>query len=270
MRAKKELGQNWLTDAQYARRIVDAVAPSPEDLVVEIGPGPGALTDLMVPLARHTIAIELDRRMIEPLRARHDADRLTVVEADVLEVDLHALVESARVMRPGLGRAHVIANLPYYISSPVLVRLVEARRAFADAAIMLQREVVDRITASPGGKEYGTLSVLVATYCRAKRLFDVPPGAFRPMPSVVSSVVRLEFLAEPAVIVPDERLYFTLVRGAFAQRRKTLENNLRALGFKGLAEEAGVAPTRRAETLSLEEFAALARGAAARNPSRNS
>jgi 16S rRNA (adenine1518-N6/adenine1519-N6)-dimethyltransferase len=261
MRAKKELGQNWLTDGQYARRIVEAVAPAAADLVVEIGPGPGALTDLLVPLAGHTLAIELGER--------HAADRLTVVEADALEVDLVALVRSTLAGDSRLERARVVANLPYYISSPVLVRLVEARNAFADATIMLQREVVDRITAPPGGKEYGTLSVLVTTYCRASRLFDVPPGAFRPVPSVVSSVVRLEFAPEPLVEISDARLYFTIVRGAFAQRRKTLENNLRAIGFKGLAEEAGIDPARRAETLALEDFAALARAAAARRAAKS-
>jgi 16S rRNA (adenine1518-N6/adenine1519-N6)-dimethyltransferase len=127
--------------------------------------------------------------------------------------------------------------------------------------VMLQREVVDRITAKPGGKDYGSLSVLVAMYCESKRLFDVPPGAFRPVPRVVSSVVRLAFRATAAVDVPDEQRFFAIVRGAFAQRRKTIENNLRAMGLGGLAELAGIDPKRRAETLSVEEFASLARGA---------
>jgi 16S rRNA (adenine1518-N6/adenine1519-N6)-dimethyltransferase len=258
MRAKKALGQNWLVDGEYARRIVAAVAPAPSDLVVEIGPGPGALTDLVVPRAGHTLAIELDPRMLAPLSGRHSVDRLTLVEADVLGVDLSTLVHDVLAARPWLDRARVLANLPYYISSPVLAHLIAHRRALADATVMLQREVVARITARPGGKEYGSLSVLVAMYCEAKRLFDVPPGAFRPMPKVVSSVLRLVFRETPAVAVPDEARFFAIVRAAFAQRRKTLENSLRAAGLAGLAEDAGLDPRSRAETLSLDEFAALA------------
>lgn len=261
LRAHKRLGQNWLVDTSYAQRIVDAVGPTPSDLIVEIGPGPGALTDRLVPRAGHTLAIELDARMRDPLVARHAADRLTVVEADVLAVDVEALVASALRDHPALERARVAANLPYYISSPVVALLVEHRRTFADATLMLQKEVVERLTASPGGKEYGALTVFVATYCEARRLFDVPPGAFRPQPSVVSSVVRLVMRPEPAVSIADETLYLRLVRAAFAQRRKTLENNLAAAGWKGLAAAAGIDPKRRAETLALEEFASLANAA---------
>lgn len=257
MRANKRLGQNWLVDRAYAARIVDAVAPDASDLVVEIGPGPGALTDLVVPRAGHTLAVELDPRMREPLEARHDRSRLTVVEADVLETDLTALV-AATLREHGLARARVVANLPYYISSPIVARLIAHRGAIADATLMLQREVVDRLTADPGSKDYGSLTVFVATYCEAGRLFDVPPGAFRPVPKVVSSVVRLRMRPEPAVEIGDEKLYFRIVRSAFAQRRKTLENNLAAAGLSGLASRAGVDPRRRAETLSLSEFAALA------------
>ena len=258
MRAKKRLGQNWLVDRRYAERIVDAVDPAPTDLVVEIGPGPGALTDLIVPRAGHTLAVELDPRMREPLEARHARDRLTVVEADVLEVDLEALVRATLAEWPHLDRVRVAANLPYYISSPVVARLIASRGVFADATLMLQREVVDRLTASPGSKDYGALTVLVAMYCDAVRLFDVPPGAFRPAPKVTSSVVRLRMRPEPAVAVPDEALFFRVVRAAFAQRRKTLANNLAAAGLAGLADRAGVDPRRRAETLGLDEFGLLA------------
>jgi 16S rRNA (adenine1518-N6/adenine1519-N6)-dimethyltransferase len=268
MRAKKHLGQNWLVDRRYAERIVDAVAPEPTDLIVEIGPGPGALTDLIVPRAGHTLAIELDPRMREPLVARHPPERLTVVEADVLTLDLEAHVAGVLAAHPQLRRVRVAANLPYYISSPVIAMLIENRAAIADATLMLQKEVVERLTAAPGGKEYGALTVFVATYCEARRLFDVPPGAFRPRPQVVSSVVRLVMRPRPAVDVADEAIYLRLVRASFAQRRKTLENNLAAAGWKGLAEAAGVDPRRRAETLSLDEFAALARVADARNRER--
>ncbi len=258
MKAKKRLGQNWLVDRRYAERIVEAVDPLTTDLVVEIGPGPGALTDLLVPRAGHTLAIELDPRMREPLEARHGADRLTVVEADVLELDLSHAIGDARAARSELTRARVVANLPYYISSPVVAHLIADRRAIVDATLMLQREVVDRLTADPGGKEYGSLTVFVSMYTRARRLFDVPPGAFRPVPNVHSSVVRIEMLPEPAVTVVDEARFLRIVRASFAQRRKTLENNLSAAGYVGLAAAAGIDPRRRAETLDLGEFAALA------------
>jgi 16S rRNA (adenine1518-N6/adenine1519-N6)-dimethyltransferase len=259
MYTKKHLGQNWLVDRRYAERIVAAVAPTPSDLVVEIGPGPGALTDLLVPRAGHTLAIEIDPRMLAPLAERHSPEQLTLVGADVLEIDLSTAIRDAIAAHPGLVRARVVANLPYYISSPVVAHLIDHRRSLTDVTIMLQREVVERLTARSGGKEYGALTVLVAMYCEAERLFDVPPSAFRPAPKVRSSVVRLSVRPSPAVAVPDERRLFTIVRAAFAQRRKTLENNLKAAGFAGLARAAGIDPGRRAETLDLTEFAALAR-----------
>jgi 16S rRNA (adenine1518-N6/adenine1519-N6)-dimethyltransferase len=264
VKTKKHLGQNWLVDRNYAERIAAAVDPRPTDLVVEIGPGPGALTDLFVPRAGHTLAIELDPRMRGPLVERHGTERFTLLEADVLELDLTSAIDEIRRAHPEIERARVAANLPYYISSPVVAHLIAHRRAIHDATVMLQREVVDRLTARPGGKEYGALTVLVAMYCEAKRLFDVPPGAFRPAPKVTSAVVRLLMRAEPAVAVPDERRFFAIVRAAFAQRRKTLENNLAAIGQAGLAAAAGLDPRRRAETLSIEEFAALAITAATR------
>ncbi len=259
MRARKHLGQNWLADPRYADRIVNAVDPCATDLVIEIGPGPGALTDRIVPRAGHTIAIELDPRMREPLEERHGRDRLTVIDADVLETNLTVLVADARAARPSIERVRVAANLPYYISSAVLVHLINHREALFDATLMLQKEVVDRLVASPGGKEYGSLTVFVAMYADASRLFDVPPGAFRPAPKVTSSVIALRFRERPAEDVPDATVFNRIVRSAFAQRRKTLGNCLAAGGFKDLADRAGIDPRRRAETLSLSEFAALAR-----------
>ena len=259
MRARKHLGQNWLADPRYADRIVDAVDPRATDLVIEIGPGPGALTDRIVPRAGHTIAIELDPRMREPLEARHERDRLAIIEADVLETDLTKLIADACAFRPSIERVRVAANLPYYISSAVLVHLIEHRGALFDATLMLQKEVVERLVARPGGKDYGSLTVFVAMYAEASRLFDVPPGAFRPAPKVTSSVIALRFRDRPAEDVPDAALFNRIVRAAFAQRRKTLGNCLAAGGFGGLAERAGIDPRRRAETLHLSEFAALAR-----------
>jgi len=266
MQTRKRLGQNWLVDRSYAERIVAAVGPDAHDLVVEIGPGPGALTDLLARDAGHVVAIELDPRMRAPLEERIGRDRLTVIEADVLELDLSAVIKDALVTHPELSRTHVAANLPYYISSPVVAHLIAHRAAITDAVLMLQREVVERLVASPGGKDYGALTVFVAMYTEARRLFDVPPGAFRPLPKVTSSVVRLSMRPQPAVDVPDEQLFFRIVRGAFAQRRKTLENNLAAIGLAGLASRAGIDSRRRAETLDLADFAALARAASALSP----
>ncbi len=260
MRAKKHLGQNWLADSSYAQRIVDAVDPRPTDLVVEIGPGPGSLTDRIVPRAGHTLAIELDPRMRGPLEARHPKDRLTVLEADVLETDLTSIVAGVRATRPDLTRVRVAANLPYYISSAVLIHLITHRGSFHDAHLMLQKEVVARLVARPGGKEYGSLTVFIQMYAEARRLFDVPPGAFQPAPKVISSVIALGFRDSPVEQVGDEARFNRIVRAAFAQRRKTLGNCLAAGGFRGLAETAGIDPRRRAETLSLAEFAQLERG----------
>ena len=264
MRARKHLGQNWLADPRYAERIVDAVDLRLTDLVIEIGPGPGALTDRIVPRAGHTIAIELDSRMRGPLEARHGRDRLTVIDADVLETDLSAVVSQARVAHPGLDRVRVAANLPYYISSAVLVHLIEHRAGLFDATLMLQKEVVERLVAKPGGKDYGSLTVFVAMFAEAKRLFDVPPGAFRPAPKVTSSVMTVRFRERPAEEVPDEGVFGRIVRAAFAQRRKTLGNCLAAGGFGGLADQAGIDSRRRAETLSVSEFAMLARAVPSR------
>jgi 16S rRNA (adenine1518-N6/adenine1519-N6)-dimethyltransferase len=269
-RAKKRLGQNFLVDETYARRIVAALAPRAGETVVEIGPGRGALTAPLVECGARVVAVEFDRELFAPLRARFGGrENFTLVEADALEVDFCSLAGPAE-------RARVVANLPYNISTAILQRLIEHRRCVKEMVLMLQREVVARITAPAGSTERGYLSVLVEAYCEAEALFDVPPGAFRPAPKVWSSVVRLRARASrPAV--GDGRLLWRVVGAGFAQRRKTILNNLRsapgdlrarveAAGGAGpLLEAAGVEPSRRAETLTLAEWEAitLALGAAA-------
>jgi 16S rRNA (adenine1518-N6/adenine1519-N6)-dimethyltransferase len=269
--ARKSLGQNFLVDLGVARRIVESVAPTPRDLIVEIGPGTGALTGRLVEACGHLLAVELDRRLIEGLREKFAANRVTIVEADALAVNWEELLDRASTAwrratgLTGSPRIRVVANLPYYISTAVIERLMRLGRRLFDMTLMLQSEVVERITSPPGSRDYGYLSVLVQYHCHATKLFAVPPAAFSPRPKVQSAILRLVVREQPAVDVGDEARFFALVRAAFAQRRKTIANNLKAarhtLGIAAdaaaLLERAGIKPERRAETLSLAEFATL-------------
>jgi len=261
-RAKKRLGQNFLVDESYARRIVGALGPRADETVVEIGPGHGALTALLLKDAGRVVAVEFDRELAPLLRERFKSrESFTLVEADALEVDFCSAVEPAH-------SARVVANLPYNISTAILQRLIGQRRCVPEMVLMLQREVVERITAPPGSAERGYLTVLVEAFCEAQSLFDVPPGAFRPVPKVWSTVARLR-VRESAVEGLDERLFLRVVGAGFAQKRKTILNNLRSApedlrapveasgGAAPLLEVAGIEPQRRAEALTLAEWAAL-------------
>ncbi|MDQ3917129.1 MAG: 16S rRNA (adenine(1518)-N(6)/adenine(1519)-N(6))-dimethyltransferase RsmA, partial [Acidobacteriota bacterium] len=261
-RAKKRLGQNFLVDESYARRIVAALNPRAGETVVEIGPGRGALTSLLLEGGARVVAVEFDRELVGLLQGRFGSrEEFKLVEADALDVDFCSIIDPA-------SRARVVANLPYNISTAILQRLVGQRLCVAEMVLMLQREVVARINAPPGSTERGYLTVLVEAFCEAEALFDVPPGAFRPVPKVWSGVVRLR-VRERGPEVDDERLLWRVVSAGFAQRRKTMLNNLRAAagelsarveaagGALALLEAAGVEPSRRAETLTLEEWARL-------------
>lgn len=261
MRAKRSLGQNFLVGSHYPRRIVDSVAPQAGETIIEIGPGRGALTGLLLESGARVIAIELDPELIPSLSQMFSGlENFRLIEADALKVDYCELIAPA-------ATARVVANLPYYISTPILQRLIEHRRCLNEMTLMLQREVVERIAAPPGGKEYGFLSVLAQFYCEVEKLFDVPPGAFRPAPKIYSSALRLRARAR-TVSVNDEALMIELTKALFAQRRKTILNNLRAgrnrLGLTdepevvGLLSSCDLDPKRRAETLSIEEIARLA------------
>jgi 16S rRNA (adenine1518-N6/adenine1519-N6)-dimethyltransferase len=251
-RAKKSLGQNFLADGGVAARIVGALGELREETVVEIGPGRGALTGLLVARAGRVVAVELDRELAPLLREKYAGfDNLTVVEADALEVDFAALIAPA-------PRARVVANLPYYISTAILQRLLAQRACLAEMVLMLQREVVERIAAPPGGRERGYLSVLTEACAETETLFDVPPGAFRPVPQVWSSVVRLRVREHEALKGCDEALLWRLVSAGFAQRRKTIANGLKPLGASDALRAAEIDPNRRAETLTLEEWTRLA------------
>ena len=272
IKAKKSLGQNFLTDAQVSRRIVDSVSPKRSDLILEIGPGMGALTRLLVERSGLVIAVEVDTRLAGELRRSLVSDRLLIVEADALTLNWDELISTETLRRKATGegsqelaRVRVVANLPYYISTPIIERLIRLRGRLFDLTLMLQNEVVERITSGPGCKEYGYLSAFVQYHCAATKLFEVPPSAFKPAPKIQSAIVKLVVRERPAVEVSDESEFFALVRASFAQRRKTIANNLRAapsaLAFtkpiEAALEAAGIDPRRRAETFSLEEFGAL-------------
>jgi 16S rRNA (adenine1518-N6/adenine1519-N6)-dimethyltransferase len=254
---RRALGQHFLRDAGVARAIVDLLAPAASDLVVEIGPGEGALTDHLAPRAGRVVALEVDRDLIDRLRRR--LATVEVVEADARTWDYGALA------RPADGRVLIAGNLPYSVGKPILQALVDAGTAIDEMALMLQLEVAERVAAAPGSKTYGSLSILTQVYCEVRIAFRVPPGAFRPPPKVESAVLHLRPLAVPRVESADLRRFHAVVRAAFAQRRKTLANALAAgLGVpaeaaREAAGAAGVDPTRRAETLDIKEFAALAR-----------
>ena len=273
--AKKSLGQNFLVDSRVAARVINAVSPLPTDIVIEVGPGRGELTRALVARSGYVVAVEIDRRLIDALRSSLPSEKFTLVEADALKVNWSELAGIAEVEvdrlvgsvihGTAIRRVRVVANLPYYISTPIIERLIRARGLIHDMTLMLQNEVADRITSEPGRKEYGSLSVLVQCYCTATKLFEVPPSAFKPAPKVRSAVVSLVVRARPAVDVDDDNRFLALVRGAFAQRRKTIANNLKAFaGAIGLStsvdvalERARIDGRRRAETLSIEEFNTL-------------
>lgn len=256
MPLKSKLGQNFLRDRAAVERIAAALGEISGQPVVEIGPGEGAITQALIARAGHVTAIELDHELALRLRVRYSEDQLAVVEQDVLAFDFATMAASA-------GQRLIVAgNLPYYITSPILLKLAENHAAFDRAVLMVQREVADRVTAEPGSRDYGVLSVTVQMYGPVEKLFTLPPEAFSPPPEVHSTVFRWKFAPRFAELGVSEDGFLRFARTAFAQKRKTLSNNLRAAGFsteeiQAAFAEVGIAPSARAETLSLEEFAGL-------------
>jgi 16S rRNA (adenine1518-N6/adenine1519-N6)-dimethyltransferase len=247
-KAKKSLGQHFLVDGHYIARIVAAIRPEAGDTMVEIGPGPGALTRPLLEKLPHLHVVELDRDMVARLQAEFPPERLTIHQADALDFDFAQFGSDLRV----------VGNLPYNISSPLLFHLAECAGNIRDMCFMLQKEVVDRMAAAPDTPDYGRLSVMLQARFRVEKLFVVPPGAFRPPPKVDSAIVRL--LPLPLGVIPyrDAHVFAEVVARAFGQRRKTLRNTLKGLVDAALFEELGIDPIRRGETLSVAEFAALA------------
>jgi len=250
-RHKKALGQHFLHERGIIERILRALAPQPGQRIVEIGPGAGALTLPLLERHGELTVVEFDRDLIEPLReAAQGRGRLEIVHADVLEVDFTALAAGERL--------RLVGNLPYNISSPILFHVLEHWAVIDDMVFMLQKEVVERMAATPGSKVYGRLSVMLQAYCRVDALFNVPPGAFRPPPKVDSAVVRLVPRAEGDVGIADAARFEQVVRHAFAQRRKTLRNALAGVADEAALQAVGIEPGARAETVPVARYVALA------------
>ena len=260
---KRRFGQNFLVDKNVVSRILDAVQPKSDETIIEIGPGRGALTGRLLETGARVVAIEFDRDLISQLREQFAGySNFTLIEADALSVDFCRLVQPARATR-------VVANLPYNIGTAILQRLIEQRACITEMFLMLQREVADRITATTDSPERGYFSVFVEAYCEAEKFFEVPARAFRPVPKVVSTVVRLRLRERIPADVQDESLLWQVVSAGFAHPRKTILNNLREapapiqelLAKRGGASivlcDAGIPPLRRAETLAIEEWAML-------------
>ncbi len=260
---RKRFGQHFLEPA-WVTKVVDAVAPAPSDILLEIGPGRGALTEPLAARAARLVAVEVDRDLVASLTARR-IPNLTVVSADVLQLDLGALAQRELGATPA-NVVRVVGNLPYNLSSPILFRLLDTAAStgvFRDATLMLQKEVADRLGASPGSGDYGPLAITTALAADVTRVLELPPGAFRPMPKVRSAVVRLAF-RPPAVATADQKVLISMVRALFQQRRKTVANALtpfataRQADAKAALAAAGIDASRRPETLHLVEFARLA------------
>ena len=247
-KAKKRFGQHFLTDQHIIGRIVDAIAPKPGQTIVEIGPGPGALTAPLLARADHLHAVEVDRDLAAALRKRFSADKFTLHEGDVLEFDFAA-------MGP---RFRAVGNLPYNISTPFLFHLAQWADQLIDATFMLQKEVVDRMAAAPGTPDYGRLSVMLQYRFEMHALFDVPPESFTPPPKVDSAIVRMVPLPVSRLHARDDKRFAAMVTAGFGQRRKTLGNTLKPFLTAAEISACGIDPQRRAETLSVEEFVRLA------------
>jgi len=251
MPVRKRFGQHFLHDPGIIRRIVEAIDPLPGERVVEIGPGRGALTFALLARAGRLDAIEIDRDLAATLARDARADTLNLRIENVLDTDFIALRGAGPPLR-------IIGNLPYNISTPLLFRLLEQRAAISDMHFMLQKEVVDRLAAVPGNKDYGRLTVMVAAYAEVQALFDVGPGAFQPPPRVWSAIVRLRPTQAPRFDIGADRSLRMLVTAAFSARRKTLRNGLKTLLTGAQIEACGVDPRLRPETLTPAQFGLLA------------
>ncbi len=261
---QKKFGQNFLIDTHVLEKIIRAADITKDDCVLEIGPGIGTMTQYLCENAGKVIAVEIDKNLIPILTEDTLAayDNVRVINSDVLKLDLKKLAEEENGGRP----IKVVANLPYYITTPIIMGLFEAGVPLASITVMVQKEVADRMQAAPGGKDYGALSLAVQYYAEPYIAANVPPNCFMPRPNVGSAVIRLTLHEKPPVEVADEKLLFKVIRASFAQRRKTLVNGLTnspELNFSkeevtGFLEACGFAPTVRGETLSLTQFAELA------------
>lgn len=247
--AKKRFGQHFLNDAYIINLLITSINPKQDDQMLEIGPGLGALTKPILPHLNHLQVIEIDRDVINHLK-HIGGDKLTIHNVDALNINLDEIIDTHRPLR-------VIGNLPYNISTPLIFHLLETTPHIIDMHFMLQKEVIDRITATPGNKSFGRLSVMVQYRCETEYLFFVGPESFDPPPKVDSAVVRLKPWKEKPYQASDEVLLSKVVTQAFSQRRKTLRNTLKKLIDAEELIPLGIDPTQRAETLSVEQFVAI-------------
>jgi 16S rRNA (adenine1518-N6/adenine1519-N6)-dimethyltransferase len=260
---KKSLGQNFLIDTNTLANVIDKTGLSKSSGVIEIGPGIGALTEQLAKRAEKVVAFEIDRRLLPILKdTLSPYNNVHIVHEDVLKADLHEMI--AREFTAGQDLV-ACANLPYYVTTPILMHLLTSDLPLRAVVVMIQKEVADRIAASPGEKDYGSLSIAVQYYAEAETVMKVPRTVFMPSPNVDSAVLRLTTRTAPVVSVKDETFFFSVVRASFAQRRKTIFNNVTHNLFqtidkqevKAKLEEAGIDPNRRGETLTIAEFACL-------------
>lgn len=256
----KSLGQNFLIDDNIVDKIVAGAGIGPEDKIIEVGPGIGTLTREMASRAQNLMAVEIDKNLIPILEdTLEDYDNVKIVNEDIIKADIRGLIDE----NLGGGPVKLVANLPYYITTPIIMRFLEENINVTDIVVMVQKEVAERMNAQPGGKDFGALSVAVQYYCDTEIVAKVPRHLFVPQPNVDSIVIALRVRPERKYKVDDEDLYFKVVKAAFGQRRKTLLNSISSMGnlakdqVKEALEEAGIDPKRRGETLSLDEFAIL-------------
>ncbi len=248
--AKRHLGQNFLYNPSILKRIIQVAQLDPEDLVVEIGPGPGSLTRMLAEKVIKVIAIELDDKLYEKLKVELIGyNNVELIQGDALKYPYENLQEFK-----------VVANIPYYITTPIIFRLLDSKENLKSMTLTVQKEVAERIAAQPGGKDYGVLSIMVQYYAKPSIKFIIPKEAFRPVPKVDSAVIHINILERPSVDLEDKELFFRIVKTAFSQRRKMLSNSLKGIlpNVQEWLDTAGIDPKRRPETLSIEEFAKLA------------
>ena len=265
----KSLGQNFITDKHVIERIVEGAGPSEKDLVIEIGPGIGVLTAEAAQQAAKVIAIEIDSKLIPILgETLAEYDNVEVINQDILKTDLNGIIDEQRQLGNFTGDVKIIGNLPYYITTPIIMHILENSIHAESITVMMQKEVADRIKASPGNKTYGAISAAVQYYCEVEQVISVPKEVFVPRPKVDSAVLKLTIRKETPVDLIDEKAFFVCIKAGFGQRRKTLLNSLTGTyglskdEIRAILEKAGIDPVRRAETLDMNEFADIANGVA--------
>ena len=259
--ANKNLGQNFLIDEDVINKIVQAAEIDKNDIVIEIGPGLGTLTSKLLEKARKVIAIELDKKMITVLTDRFSLyHNFLIIEDDVLKVDLNKLIEEQNIER---SKVKIVANLPYYITTPIIMKLLEEKLNIQSITVMIQKEVADRLTEMPGGKNTGAITYCVYYYAEAQQILLVPNTSFIPAPKVNSEVIKLNIRKEPPIKVEKEQEFFKIIKASFMQRRKTLINGLSNAGISSkerireILNSLGISENTRGESLTIEQFAQI-------------